>query len=105
MRFFGFSSRRVYTTDDHSTIQDGETSSFLKEDAPKYLACSPLLQEEYGEDPCRTQDPTIQHLIIGSVGGKITSSFFVGDVKIIAKEDYVVNGGKEYFWIRSKRRT
>ena len=29
--------------------------------------------------------------------GQITSSFFVGDLKIIAKEDDVVNGDKEYF--------
>ena len=43
LRFFGFSSRRVSKSNDHSTFQ-GETSSCLKEDAPEDLAYLPLLQ-------------------------------------------------------------
>ena len=65
MRLFGFSSRRVSARNDHSTFQEGETSIFLKEDAPKDLACFPLLQEE-NEHEC-------------------TSSFLVGDLRITAQ--------------------
>ena len=51
LRFFGFSSRIFSTINDHSTIQEGETSSCLKEDALEDLACFPLLQEE-NDDEC-----------------------------------------------------
>ena len=34
LRCFGFYSRRLSTSNDHSTIQEGRTSSCLKEDAP-----------------------------------------------------------------------
>ena len=39
---------------------------------------------------------------VGSVGGEITSIFFVGDLKIIAKDDDVVSGGKESFVLDPK---
>ena len=54
----------------------------------------PLLQEEYEEGPCTTEDPTAQHLVVGNVGGKITSSFFVGVLKIITKEEDYFNCDK-----------
>ena len=60
LRFFGFSSRKFSTRNGHSTIQEGNTSIFLKEYAPEDLACFPLLQEE-NEDEC-------------------TSSFIVSDI-------------------------
>ena len=97
IRLFGFSSRRISTSDDHSTIQYGGTSSILRKYDQEYPSCVPLLQEEYEEGPCTTEDPTVQHLVVGNVGGKITSSFFVGDLKIITKEEDSFNGDKEYF--------
>ena len=57
----------------------------------------PITPRKYEDDPYAADNPTIQHLIVGSVGGKITSNFFVGDLKIISKEDGVVHGGKAYF--------
>ena len=53
---FGFYSRRVSARNDHSTFQEGETSSFLKEDSPEDLACFPLLQQE-NEDELHFQFP------------------------------------------------
>ena len=35
-------------------------------------------------------------------GDEFTSSFFLGDLKIIAKEDNVVNGAKSYFGSNTK---
>ena len=77
MRLFGFSSRRVSARNDHSTFQEGETSIFLKEDAPKDLACFPLLQEENG--------------------GECTSSFLVSDLWTTAKDVGSYRGGNKYF--------
>ena len=69
----------------------------MKEDDQEDISCASLLQEEYEWDPCAAEDPTIQHLVVGSVGSKITSTFFVGDIKIITKEDDVFNGFKASF--------
>ena len=65
MILFVFFSIIFSTSNDHSTIQEEETSSCLKEDAPKDLACFPLLQEE-NEEEC-------------------TSSFLVGELQITTK--------------------
>ena len=77
MRLFGFSSRRVSASNDHSTFQEGEILSCLKEDAPEYLACFPLFQEE-NEHEC-------------------TSSFLVSDLQTTAKDVGSYGGGKTYF--------
>ena len=68
----------------------------------EYDVCTPLLQEKYEYDPGATKDPTIKHLIVCSVGGRITSIFFVGDLKIIAKDYDVVNAGKKFFVLDPK---
>ena len=65
-------------------------------------SCALLLQYEYEERTCTTEDSTIKHLVVGNVGGKITFSFFVGDIKIISKEDDVFNGFKTYFLLDPK---
>ena len=85
LRYFGFSSRRLSASNDHSTIQEGRTSSCLKEDAPEDLACFPLLEEE-NEEEC-------------------TSSFLVGDLQINAKfvglfmdEDIYFGLDQKYFY-------
>ena len=77
MRFIGFSSRILSAINYHSTIQEGKTSSCLKEYAPKYLACFPLIQQE-NEDEC-------------------TSSFCVSDIQTTAKDVGSNGGGNKYF--------
>ena len=77
MILFVFSSRILFEINDHSTIQEGKTSSILKEDAPEDLACFPLLQQE-NEDEC-------------------TSSFLVSDIQTTTKDVGSYGGGKTYF--------
>ena len=82
MRFFGFYARRDSKICDLSTTQDGETSSFLKEDE---------------ENPCADKDPTVKNLVVGSVENECTSNFFAGDLQITDRDVGSCMGGETPF--------
>ena len=77
----------TFDVDAYAT-QDGEVSSCSEENGNE--------AEEDEEAPCAGEDPKSHHHVYSSEGDEFTSSFFLGDLKIIAKEDNVVNYGKEY---------